>query len=166
MTGRIFGIKKSLILKLSVLMFLWAFIAFVCVSIFYLKSPEIWFYGFCLFLGSFELVKSFLFKFDSSLYLGSLLCFIGTFCFVFTYTETAKYSYLFIALAFLCASIFTFIFTGQRFHLIIAFSIIFVTIYTLLYVKSLISGSILIAFLTPFLLSLILGTVFVCFHKK
>lgn len=166
MTGRFLGIKKSLLLKVLALLFMWGFVAYLFTCIFYFKSPEIWFYGFCLFLGGFELLKSFLFRFDSSLYLGSLLIFIGIVCFVFTYTATAAFSYLYIALAFAAASVFTFIFTSQRFHLIIAFSIIFVNLYVLLYVKNLITYYILIAFLVPFLLSLVIGTVFVCFHKK
>ena len=166
MTGRFLGIKKSTILKASALFFFWAFLAFLFVSIFYLKSPEIWFFGFCLFVGSFELVKSFLFRFDTSLYLGLLLFSIGVFGFVFTYTNTSQYAGFYVALAFIFASTLTYFFTGQRFHLIFAFSTIFVSLYSLLYVKNLISSSILIAFLVPFLLLLIVEMVCICFLKK
>lgn len=164
--GRVFGIKKSLILKGSALLYFWGFLAYLFVSIFVLKNPELWFFGFCIFIGAYELCKSMLFRFDSSLYLGTLLSSIGTVGFIFHYTNTSNFAFFYISMAFMLASIITFLFSGQKFHLIIVFSLFFVTLYSLLYVKNLITSSILIAFLMPFLLLLILEIILLCFHKK
>lgn len=155
MKGRIFGIKKSTILKLTAILFVAGFFAYLFTCIFYLKSPILWFFGFCLFVGSFELFKSLLFKYDSCLYIGSLLIFIGTAGIVSIYTNTTQYAPYFVLLSFCLASIFTYVFTGQRYHLVIAFSIYFVCIYFLLWAKNFISTAVLIAFVVPFLVLLI-----------
>ncbi len=164
--GRVFGLKKSILLKCFFSLFCLGFFSYIFVCIFHFHMPELWFYGFCLFLGAFQILKSVLFKLDSSLYLGSLLCGIGTVGHVYTFTSTASYAAFYIALAFILASISAFVFCGQRFHLLLAFSIFFVSLYALLYVKNLINVYILIAFLVPFLLLLFLEIVFACFHKK
>ncbi len=156
MNGRVFGIKKSLILRSSALLFSWAFFAFIFVCIFVLKNPPLWFFGFCLFLGVFELIKGFLFGLDSSLYFGSLLTGIGTVGFIFIYTNTSSYAAFFICLAFILASVVTYIFCKQSLHLILAFSIFFVSLYSLLLAKNFISTSIFIAFVVPFLVLLVL----------
>ena len=147
--GKFLGIKKTYILRTIAIACFLGFLSFVFISIFLFKSPTLWFYAFCVFVGLFELLKAFLFKFDSSVYLGTLLL-----------------SAFYIAISFILASIFTFIFCGQRFHLIIAFSIFFVSIYAILYVINLINLPILIAFLVPFLLLLIVEILWLCFHKK
>lgn len=166
MEGRLFGIKKSLLLSLLAMANFLAFLSYIFVSIFYLKSPVFWFFAFCIFVGVFELCKSMLFKYDSCLYLGSLLLFIGIFGFVFSYTNATAYAPFYICLAFVLASVCTYMFTEHNFHLIIAFSILFVQAYCLLYVKNLITLPILFAFLVPFLLLLILEILLACFHKK
>ncbi len=150
---------------MAILCFL-GFLSFVFVSIFVLKSPSLWFYAFCVFIGGFELFKAVLFRFDSCVYLGTLLVSIGVFGFIFTGTHTEVYAGFFVALAFILASIFTFVFCGQRFHLILAYSIFFVSLYTLLLIKNLINTPILIAFLVPFLVLLIVEILWLCFHKK
>ncbi len=164
--GKFLGIKKTYILRTIAIACFLGFLSFVFISIFLFKSPTLWFYAFCVFVGLFELLKAFLFKFDSSVYLGTLLLCIGISGFIFTYTNTEPYSAFYIAISFILASIFTFIFCGQRFHLIIAFSIFFVSIYAILYVINLINLPILIAFLVPFLLLLIVEILWLCFHKK
>ncbi|MBP3431569.1 MAG: hypothetical protein J6K39_01765 [Clostridia bacterium] len=166
MTGRIFGIKKSTLLRASAIIYLLAFIAFIFVSIYIFKAPEIWFYGFCIFVGVFQLCKACLFKFDSSLYLGSLLSSIGSVGFISTYTNTTDFIGFYISLAFTLASVATYLFTKQKSHLVFAFSTIYVSLYSFLYVKNLITYQILIAFTVPFLVLLILEIIWICFHKK
>ncbi len=166
MNGRFLGIKKSFILKAFAMLAFLSFVAYIFISIFWVKNPTLWFFGFCLFLGGFELVKSMLFKFDSSFYLGSLLVSIGILGFVFHHTDTASYAPFYIAIAFVIASVATFFFCGQKFHLIVAFSIVFVSLYFFLFSKNLISTPILIAFVVPFLVLLILEILMICFHKK
>ncbi len=164
--GRIFGIKKSTILRAFCLLFLLAFVTYVFLSVFLLKNNVLWFFAFCIFVGVVQLVKSFLFRFDSALYLGTLLSMIGIFGHVFVLTNTFAYAPYFIALSFIAASIVTYILCHQKFQLIVAFSIFFVTIYFLLWTKNLITTSNLIAFVLPFLLLLLLEIVLICFHKK
>ncbi len=155
-SGRVFGIKKSTILRATTLIFCAAFVAYIFMAIFWLKIPSLWFYGFCIAVGGVQLAKSFLFRYDSSLYLGVLLFLIGVFGHVFLLTNTTDYAGFFVALAFILASTITFALCRQRFHLVVAFSTLFVTLYCLLYVKNLINVSILIAFVLPFLLLLLL----------
>ncbi len=156
MNGRVLGVKKSIILRTSALLFSWAFFVFIFISIFVLKNPALWFFGFCLFLGVFEIVKSLLFRLDSSLYFGSLLTNIGIVGFVFFYTNTTFYAGYYVCLAFIVASVVTCIVCRQPLHLVLAFSIFFVGIYSLLLTKNFISTPIFIAFVVPFLLLLIL----------
>ena len=166
MTGRICGIKKSLLLRAFAILAVLSFVAYVFLSIFWLKDATLWFFGFCLFVGSFELVKSFLFRFDSCIYIGTLLVCIGIFGYVFSFNGTAAFAGFYVSLAFMLASVVTYFFTGQKFHLVLMFSILFVSLYCLLYVKNLISAPVLVAFLLSFLLLLILEIMFLCFHKK
>ncbi len=160
MNGNFLGIKKTLILKVSALLFSWAFLAFLFICIFLLKNPILWFFGFCLFLGTFEIIKSLMFKLDSSLYIGTLTTSIGTAGFIFIYTNTSNFAGYYIALCFIIASIITYIFCKQKFHLIITFCILYFSIYSILLTKNLISTPIFIAFIIPFLLLLILEILF------
>lgn len=164
MNGRVFGIKKSTLLNLSAIFIFVAFVIYLFLSIFLWKNAELWFFGFCLFVGSYEIVKSMLFKFDSCVYIGSLLLFIGIFGFIFSHN--VAYAPYFISLAFILASLVTCLLCGHRFHLIVAFSIFFVGFYCLLYTINLITLTILLAFVLPFLLLFILEIIWICFHKK
>lgn len=164
--GRFLRIKKSTLLRSALLLFFFSFLTYIFVSIFVIRNSSLWFFGFCIFIGLFELVKSFLFRFDSSFYFGSLLLLVGIFGHIFILTNLTVYSPFFITLAFLLASISTFIFCGQKFHLIIAFSIFFVSIYTLLLTKNIINVSVFLAFVLPFLLLLIIEVIWTCFLKK
>ncbi len=166
MEGRFLRVKKTTLLKIFAGLAFLGFLAFIFISIFFFKTPSLWFFGFCLLLGCFEIIKSTLFKLDSALYLGTLLVGIGSLGLFFHFTNTAQYAPFYIALAFIIASLITFLFCGQKFHLIIVFSIIFVSLYCFLYVKNLINIPILIAFTLPFLLLLITEMLIVCFHKK
>ena len=156
MNGRFWGIKKSFLLKAHAVLSFLLFVAFVFLSIYLFKKPTLWFYSFSLFLGDFEIFKSILFKLDSAFYLGVLLLGIGISGFVFLYTNTMFFAPFYISLAFIMASLMTAVVCGQRFHLTIAFSLIFVTLYAFLWTKNLITLPIFIAFITPFLILLIL----------
>ncbi len=164
--GRIFGIKKSTVLRTATLLFFLMFLAYIFISVFWIKIPSLWFFGFCIFVGGIELIKSALFKYDSCLYLGTLLFGIGIAGHVFLLTNTAIYAPYYLSLAIMLASVTTYVFSGQKFHLIIAFSTLYVALFCLLYTKNLINLSILIAFLVPFLLLLLLEILVICFRKK
>lgn len=165
-SGRLFGVKKSTILRSFTLLFFLFFVGHIFFCVFSLKKPDLWFYGFCFFVGAFQLLKGFLFKIDSCIYLGTLLFGIGAAGHIFLLTNTAFYAPYFLSAAFVVASIVTFIVCGQRFHLVVAFSTFYVALYAFLLTKNLINLSILIAFVAPFLLLLLLEILILCFHKK
>ena len=156
MRGRIFGIKKSIMLWTCAITLFFAFVGATTASTILLKIPDLWFYNFCICLGLFETIKSTFFNLDSSLYFGSLLQSIGSVGYVFWTTNTNLFAPAYILLAFSVASFVTFVFCGQRFQLIISFSLFFVTTYTFLFIKTLITWPIFIAFVGGFLLLLIL----------
>lgn len=163
MKGRVFGIKKSLLLKITAIFLFLCFAVATFFAFYSLKIPDLWFYNFCISLGLFQIVKGFFFKLDSALYIGFLLLFIGLAGYLFWFTETRNYAPFFISLAFILASIFTFIFTGQNFHLIFAYSLIFVTIFALLLIKNFITLPIFIAFISLFLVLLVVE---IFYNKK
>lgn len=166
MTGRFLGIKKSIILRWLAVLFILLFAVLVYCSISVFEKPEIWFFSFCLCLGLFEIAKSFMFNLDSAFYFGILLTFLGVAGYVFTFTNTQHYVSVFILSTFALASLFTYSVTEQRFHLIIAFSLFFVAIYCFLYLKSLITLPIFIAFVTTFLLLLIVAIISSFFRRE
>lgn len=156
MYGRILGVKKTLFLRAFAILAVLCFIALCLLSVYVFKIPDLWFYGFCLCLGSFEIVKSMLFKLDSSFYLGTLVTGIGAVGFIFWFTHMPQLAPFYILLAFVTSSLLTALFCGQRFHLIIAFSLSFVGLYAYLLTKSLITPPIFIAFVVAFLVLFIL----------
>ena len=156
MKGRLFGIKKTYLLRASVIFSIIYF--FISTTLFFINFQifDLWFYNFCISLSIFELTKGFLFKLDSSCYFGFLLLFLGLSGYIYWLTNTIEFSLFYILLSFIFASIITYLKTGQKFHLIFSFSIIFVTIYAFLLKKNFITWSIFIAFVGLFLLLLIL----------
>lgn len=157
MQGRLAGIKKSYLIRISAILLLFVFIVSVLLDIYLLNVAELWFFSFCLCIGLFELVESFLFHFDSAFYFGSLLSLIGSSGYIFTFPEISKFAVFFVALSFLIASLLTSIVYKQKFHLIISFSILFPTTYGFLFAKNLITLPIFIAFSCCFLVILILS---------
>ena len=166
MRGRIGSVKKSNILKWTLITFLLLFFIFIFLNIFIIPYPTLWFYVFCTLLGFYELLKSRFFKLDSSFYLGALVFLIGISGFVFIFTNTIQYVHLYLLGDFFLASILTFIFFGQKFNIVISYLIFFVTIFTLLYTFSLISLPIFIAILVSFLILLILIIIFNFIWRK
>lgn len=157
MRSHALGIKKSLLLKTVAVFLFLLFVISTFFSIYSLNLPSLWFYNFCVCLGLFQLAKGFLFNFDSTLYIGFLLTFIGVAGLVFTLTKTANFAIFYIFIALSIASVFTFIYTGQKFHLIFAYSLIFVNIFSFLLVKKFVTLPIFIAFILLFLVLLVVG---------
>lgn len=117
MQGRVFGIKKSTILKFSGWVNLSLIIFFVLFSIFFMRNYYLWFFVFCFFIGVHCLIKSLLFRLDSSCFLGFLLLLIGVAgfsCYYFNLEH--KYFYFLIACG--TASLITFLFTLQLYQLL------------------------------------------------
>ena len=155
MEGRVFGMKKSIVLLAVAISMFFCFITMLFLSIFLFKIPSLWFFSFCACVGLYELTKSFLFRIDSSLYLGSLLtsiAFVGFFC---LFSSNMTYFPVLIPACFCFSSITVFLFFKQRFHLILAFSISYFALYGFLLIKKIISFQIFIDFTLPFLVLLI-----------
>ena len=118
MEGRVFGMKKSIVLLAVAISMFFCFITMLFLSIFLFKLPSLWFFSFCACVGIYELTKSVLFNIDSSLYLGSLLtsiAFVGFFC---LFSSNMTYFPVLIPACFCFSSITVFLFFKQRFHLI------------------------------------------------
>lgn len=155
MEGRVFGIKKNIVLLIVAISMFFCFITLLFLSIFLFKIPSLWFFSFCGCVGVFELTKSFLFKIDSSLYLGSLLCLVCAAGFVTLLKKDTTYLPILIPACFCIASFVTFLFYRQNFHIILAFSISYFALYGFLLIKKIISFQIFIDFTVPFLVLLI-----------
>ena len=157
MRGRIVGVKKTKILKFVLITHLLLFLTAILINILIIPNyPAFWYFAFSFLVGTYEVLKSRLFKLDSGFYLGSFLIFIGISGFVFTFTKTDSYWCLYLLADFFIASFLTFLVCGQYFHLIFDFSLLFIIIFTSFYTFSLITLPIFIAFLVAFFVLFIL----------
>lgn len=124
MRGRIAGLKKSNILKSCAIINLILALFFILFSILYLSVYDLWFFIISFFLGVYIITKAFLFRSDSSCYLGSLLCFIaisGVLCIVFS----IKYPSVLYLLSTAFSSLMVLLFFKQKFHLLLSFIFIY-----------------------------------------
>lgn len=130
MRGRLSGIRRTLLLRISAGLHGILALFFLFFSIFYLKEAELWFFLFLICCGSFLLTKSILFHSDSSFYFGNLLFQNGVVGVIGTYYLLPSATYLF---ATALASLFTMVFFKQKFHLVIACVFLYSGINTLCY---------------------------------
>lgn len=153
MRGRILRVKKSAWLIISFVCNLIAFLAFSLVSVLMLKDIDAVFFLFCFFTGIHQIVKGFMFKLDSSCYLGHILFFIGCFYFL-CLGLSIKWVYpVFIVLAFAFSSFIVGVMFREPFQLFLSLSLLFVGISLLLFLMKLISIWIFVAII---LLSMLL----------
>lgn len=115
MKGRVFGIKKSIILRTSTIICSVACLFFILFSIFYIKNYNLWFFIFSFFVGVVELTKSWLFRSDSACYLGLTLTLLGVAGFCAHFFEL-DFKYFYFMSAFGASSLLTFLFTHQKFQ--------------------------------------------------
>lgn len=157
MRGRIVGVKKTKILKFVLITYLLLFLTAILINILLIPNyPAFWFFAFSFLVGTYEVMKSRLFKLDSGFYLGSLVTLIGISGFIFLFTNTTEYICEYLLTDFMLASLLTFLICGQKFHLVIVYSLFFALVFTLLFTFSYISLPIFIAILVSYLLLLIL----------
>lgn len=155
MRGRILTIKKTTILRLSFVFNFLMFLVMSVLSLVVIKNYDLWFFMFCIFIGLHLLIRSVLFKFDSSCYFGTLLLSIGLlyiYCLGFNITN---FYANFIVLSFALASFITAFFFKQTFHYILSFSLIFVALDLLFYTINFISIWIFLAIITVIVLLLV-----------
>ncbi len=150
MSGRVFGIKKSTILQISLLLNIFLGSGLILFSLLYLKNPNLWFFIFCIFAAVQSIVKSMLFRLDSACYLGFLLLLIGVSGFlVFFFDISSKYFYLMLAAA--LASFATFLFTKQKYQLMLGILVAGVATISFLYVQKILNLALFISILLIFL---------------
>ena len=168
MRGRIGNIKKSKILSIVLLFFLFVFVTFIVLNIILFNEYKtLWFYAFSTLTGLYEILKSRFFKLDSAFYFGMAIFLIGISGFIFSFTNTLEFLSIYLLSDFALASLLSFFVCGQKFHLIIFYSLFFVLIFQLLYKLNLITFAISIAISLSFLLLLIVITTvsFLCSKK-
>ena len=117
MRGRILSIKKTTILKLSFVINILLFQVSSVLSFVLVKNYDLWFFAFCIFIGLHLIIKSCLFKFDSSCYFGTMLLTVGLFYVYCSMLSIINFYPVFITLSMSLASFFTAFFYKQNFHL-------------------------------------------------
>jgi len=153
MEGRILTVKKSTWLIVSLVFNFLLFLGMSIVSFIYTKNINSAFFFFCIATGIHQIIKSILFKFDSSCYFGVLLLLIGGLYILSFYYQILNFYTVFIVLSFSFASFCAYSFFNQPFQLVLALSLFFVSIGLLLFLINLISVWIFVAII---LLSVIL----------
>lgn len=139
MRSRVFNIKKSTILLCSAILNSILFVVGSVFSVLIFKQYNAWFFLFCLNVGLHLIIKSLLFKYDSSCYFGTILFLLGIF-YIFCISIDLYYFYpVFVLIAFATASLFTFYFYKQPYHIFLALSLLFVTIALLFFLLNKIS---------------------------
>ena len=139
MRGRIFSIKKSSLLLCSFILNAIFFVGGSLISYFVFGQTNNWFFLFCISVGLHLLIKSLLFKYDSSCYFGSVIFLLGIFYFYSNALNIFYFYPVFVVLAFAIASLMTFYYFEQPYHLILSLSLFFVTIGLLFFLLNKIS---------------------------
>lgn len=155
MKGRILNIKKTTILRLSFIFIFCIFIFLSTLSI--IKGQEeYFFYIFCLLLGGHLLIKSALFKLDSSCFFGCVLMFVGSFYFYCELFALQNFYIVFIIISFSIASLLTYCFFDSVILLSIALSTYFASIFTFLLLINVITLVFFLAFMVGIVLLLVI----------
>lgn len=156
MNGRFLSIKKSTWLIISLVLNGTLFCAFSTVLVFTKKNPDGLFFLFLLFSGAHQLVRSALFGYDSSCFLGVLLVMVGLSYFYSIYFEIHWLFDVFIifSCSFSCFSVG--VLFHQYFQTFVAFSLFFVGIFLLLFKLGILSTLIFVAIILLDVLILII----------
>lgn len=155
MRGRILTIKKTTILRLSFILNILFFVASSIISFLVIKNNDLWFFMFCIFIGTHLIIKGILFKFDSSCYFGSLLLAIGLMYIYCLCLNILNFYPVFLVISFSLSSFLTGFFFKQQFHYYLSFSLYFLSLDLLFYMINLISIWIFLAILAVIVVLLV-----------
>ena len=134
MRGRIFGIKKTTILKCSFILFWLLSFAGIALSIWLFHDEKLWFFFFALFQGLYLALKGSFFNLDSALYFGLSLVFVGISGIIVTFVQDVQpFAFSFYFFSFALASFFIGIKFKQKYQIILAF-LLFLVMTLLLFV--------------------------------
>ena len=145
MNGRIFTIKKTTLLRLSFILCSLFYLISTVLFIVFEKINDAWFFNFVFFIGLFLIIKSILFKQDSSCYFGFILFLIGFFFYLAYYFRIGYLYSVFIILAFSISSFNTYVFFNQPFQFYISLSLFFAATLTFIFIINVISIEIFLA---------------------
>lgn len=155
MKGRIFSIKKSTWLMISLILNIVIFLTLSIFSIVIDADYDNIFFLFCLGTGIHQIVKGVLFKFDSSCYLGISLLLVGFFYFFSKMIGILWLYPVFILLSFSFSSFSIGYFFKQPYHFFLSISLFFVCLGLLLFLFKIISVWFFVAILVCCVLLLI-----------
>ena len=166
MRGRIFGIKKTTILRCSFI-FAWilSFLG-IALSVWLFHDEQLWFFFFTFFQGFHLLLKGAFFNLDSSSYFGLSLVFVGISGIVTRFVQNIQP--FVIALYFLSFGLSSFIIGikfKQKYQIILSFLLFFVATNFALFKLKLFSLPIFLAIIGVLVLSFILENI-VFFAKR
>ena len=147
MQGRIFSIKKTTILRLSFIINLILYFTSLVLSFTILNIKDLWFFSFCCFIGIQLLVKSILFRHDSSCFFGIILFLIGFFYFYCFYLGIFQFYIVFMLSSFSISSFTTYYFFNQPFQFAVGLSLFFASISTFIFILNIITLLIFLALL-------------------
>ncbi len=149
MRGKLFGIKKTKLLKVASFVFLLSFFVAV-IPLILLGQARLWFFVFCVSMGLFQIFKALLFRMDSATYLGTLLTSLGIFG-IISFLFYENFIGLAIILSFFLASITNYLFYKRKFQLVLAILLFFEFLLVFLLEEKLINWVILLAINAVFL---------------
>ena len=155
MRGRLLSIKKTTLLRLSFIISIILFITATTLTTILTREYDLWFFIFCITIGLHLIIRSILFKFDSSCYFGCLLFFVGVLYVYCLCLNILSHYLVFVIIAFSLASLLTAYFFKQPFHYFLAYSLFFLTIGLSLYLINFISLWIFLAIIGVVVISLI-----------
>lgn len=155
MKGRILGIKKTTVLRLSFVLSMTMFILLSGLTFYFKGLCDDYFFYFCVFAGIHQTVRGGLFRLDSAFLFGNQMFFVG---FFFFYTEWFDVFFVFVSfvlLAFAISFFLTHIFFKRENQLFLAILFVFASFFTFIFQMNLISLAIFLALLGTIMLLLV-----------
>ena len=145
MKGRILGIKKTTVLRLSFVLSMGLFV--LISTLFFIKKGlnNDYFFCFCFFAGLHQLVKSGLFHLDSAFLFGGQMFFVGFFYFYCIWFDILFIYPTFVVLAFAISFFLTHCFFRRENQLFLAIIFLLASIFTFIFQAKLISLAIFLA---------------------
>ena len=155
MKGRVLGIKKTTILRLSFILSIGLFSLLSTISFVFKGLNNDYFFYFCFFAGFHQLIKSWLFHLDSAFLFGSQMFFVGLFYFYCNWFDIVFIYPTFIVFALAIAFFLCHCFFKRENQFFLAMLLFFVSFFTFIFQINLISLAIFLALLGIIVLSLV-----------
>lgn len=155
MKGRILGIKKTTVLRLSFVLSMTLFVLLSGLALYFKGLCDDYFFYFCVFAGMHQIVKGGLFYLDSAFLFGCQMFFVGFFFFYTAWFDISFVFVSFILLSFALSFFLTHIFFKRENQLFLAILFVFASFFTFIFQMKLISLAIFLALLGIIVLLLV-----------